>query len=134
MANSVKGWEEKWEDYYGNDRNRKVAVDWNYATPARISKLRIRNMGTVKNLDLSGFTELTYIDVCDLTQWMDGANVGLETLDLTKNTKLRYLEANGNWSLKGIKIIRVWPPLEEVVCKRLQQTGEAWICRQANPL
>ena len=104
VADSVKGWEEKWEDYYGNDRNRKVAVDWNYATPARISKLRIRNMGTVKNLDLSGFTELTYIDVCDLTQWMDGANVGLETLDLTKNTKLRYLKANGNDALQVLNL------------------------------
>lgn len=122
VADSVKGWEEKWEDYYGNDRNRKVAVDWNYATPARISKLRIRNMGTVKNLDLSGFTELTYIDVCDLTQWMDGANVGLETLDLTKNTKLRYLEANGNWSLKVLKLSGL-AALEEVYvrdCSKLE--------------
>lgn len=122
VADGVKGWEEKWEDYYGNDRNRKVAVDWNYATPARISKLRIRNMGTVKNLDLSGFTELTYIDVCDLTQWMDGANVGLETLDLTKNTKLRYLEANGNWSLKVLKLSGL-AALEEVYvrdCSKLE--------------
>lgn len=122
VADNVKGWEEKWEDYYGNDRNRKVAVDWNYATPARISKLRIRNMGTVKNLDLSGFTELTYIDVCDLTQWMDGANVGLETLDLTKNTKLRYLEANGNWSLKVLKLSGL-AALEEVYvrdCSKLE--------------
>lgn len=122
VADGVKGWEEKWEDYYGNDRNRKVAVDWNYATPARISKLRIRNMGTVKNLDLSGFTELTYIDVCDLTQWIDGANVGLETLDLTKNTKLRYLEANGNWSLKVLKLSGL-AALEEVYvrdCSKLE--------------
>lgn len=122
VADGVKGWEEKWEDYYGNDRNRKVAVDWNYATPARISKLRIRNMGTVKNLDLSGFTELTYIDVCDLTQWIDSANVGLETLDLTKNTKLRYLEANGNWSLKVLKLSGL-AALEEVYvrdCSKLE--------------
>lgn len=104
VADSVEGWKEKWDDYYGNDRNRKVAVDWNYATPARISKLRIREMGTVKNLDLSGFTELTYIDVNNLSQWMDGTNVGLETLDLTKNTKLRYLNANGNDALQVLNL------------------------------
>lgn len=104
VADSVKGWEEKWDDNFNGDPNRKVAVDWNYATPARISKLRIREMGTVKNLDLSGFTELTYIDVCDLAQWINGANVGLETLDLTKNTKLRYLKANGNDALQVLNL------------------------------
>lgn len=122
VADSVEGWKEKWDDYYGNDRNRKVAVDWNYATPARISKLRIREMGTVKNLDLSGFTELTYIDVNNLSQWMDGTNVGLETLDLTKNTKLRYLVANGNRVLQVLNLSGL-AVLEEVQvgdCNKLE--------------
>lgn len=122
VADGVKGWEEKWDDNFNGDPNRKVAVDWNYATPARISKLRIRDMGTVKNLDLSGFTELTYIDVCDLAQWINGANVGLETLDLSKNTKLRYLAANGNRVLQVLNLSGL-AVLEEVQiggCNKLE--------------
>ncbi len=103
VADSVQGWTEAWQEYYV-DRNRKVAVDWNYETPARINKLRICEMSAVTNLDLSGFTELIYLDVTNLNEYSNDQqkHIGLETLDLTKNTKLRELEAQSNYALKTL--------------------------------
>lgn len=89
VADSVKGWEEPWLDFW-EDRNRRVAVDWNMENPARISKLRLREMqGEVTSLDLSGFTELEYLDCAALNTYKD---VAIKTLDLSKNTKLTYLD------------------------------------------
>lgn len=88
VADTVQGWTESWPDSYWLDENRKVAVDWNNETPARISKLRVRSMKTVTSLDLSGFTELEYLDCVELN---------LTKLDLSKNTKLQSLYASGNY-------------------------------------
>ncbi|WP_165156253.1 hypothetical protein [Parabacteroides sp. ZJ-118] len=103
VADTVKGWEESWQESWV-DRNRKVAVDWNYETPARINRLRISDLSTVTNLDLSGFTELTYLDITHLSEWSKEQQkyIGLKTLDLTKNTKLRQLEAQSNYGLKSL--------------------------------
>lgn len=84
---TAEGWTESWPNSYYEDQNRKVAVDWNNETPARISKLRVRNMNTVKSFDISGFTELEYLD-CE--------SVGLEQLVLSGNTKLQVLMAGYN--------------------------------------
>lgn len=83
----AEGWTETWPNNYYDDENRKVAVDWNFDMPARISKLRVCNMYTVKSFDISGFTELEYLD-CD--------RVGLEQLVLSGNTKLQILMASHN--------------------------------------
>lgn len=83
----AEGWTETWPNNYYDDENRKVAVDWNFDMPARISKLRVCNMNTVKSFDISGFTELEYLD-CD--------RVGLEQLVLSGNTKLQILMASHN--------------------------------------
>ncbi|MBE6300396.1 MAG: T9SS type A sorting domain-containing protein [Parabacteroides distasonis] len=91
VADSVKGWEEPWLDFW-EDRNRRVAVDWNMENPARISKLRLREMqGEITSLDLSGFTELEYLDCAALNTYKD-QTVKINTLDLSKNTKLTYLD------------------------------------------
>lgn len=97
VTDSVHGWTEAWPDSYWQDENRKVAVDWNYANPARISKLRVRNMNTVTSLDVSGFTELTYLDCEEVSE--------LKSLDLTKNVKLRELNARYNrMNLKALNV------------------------------
>lgn len=87
----AEGWTEPWqENYYyqsGGDENRHIDVDWNYASPARISKLRVRDLKTIKSLDISKFTELTYLDCAELR---------LKTLDLSKNVKLEELYSGFN--------------------------------------
>ena len=90
VADSVKGWEEPWAGY-SVDPNRRVAVDWNNETPARIVKLRLREMrGEITSLDLTGFTELEYLDCEGLNSYSN--NPEFSTLDLSKNTKLTYLD------------------------------------------
>lgn len=115
VADDVQGWTEPWDENYWNDRNRKVAVDWTYGTPARISKLRIRSMNTIKSLDLSGFTELTYLDVSQLSEWLNEQQkyIGLETLDLSHNTKLKILEAEESGSIQTLNLSGL-SALEEV--------------------
>lgn len=84
---AAEGWKESWPDSYWQDQNRKVAVDWDFATPARISKLRVRNMETVTSFDVSAFTELTYLDCY---------GIELSAIDLSKNTKLKELNVEDN--------------------------------------
>lgn len=84
----AEGWKEPWQVFYdGNDENRHIDTDWSYDNPARISKLRVRELETVKSFDVSKFTELTYLDCIHLN---------LESLDLSKNTKLEELHSDNN--------------------------------------
>lgn len=104
---TAEGWTESWPDSYYQDENRKVAVDWNFDTPARISKLRVRNMNTVKSFDISGFTELEYLDCEELyldqldlsgitkLQVLTANHNNMTTLDLSKNIELQILEVRG---------------------------------------
>lgn len=104
---TAEGWTETWPNNYYDDENRKVAVDWNFDMPARISKLRVRNMNTVKSFDISGFTELEYLDCeglyldqLDLSgitklQVLTANHNNMTTLDLSKNIELQMLEVRG---------------------------------------
>ncbi|WP_456086724.1 T9SS type A sorting domain-containing protein [Parabacteroides sp.] len=113
---TAEGWTETWAEYW-LDQNRKVAVDWNDETPARISKLRVRNLNTVKSFDISGFTELEYLD-CEqlglkqlllsgntkLQTLMAGYNIDMPTLDLSKNTNLHTLDIPGCRTLSRLDL------------------------------
>lgn len=113
---TAEGWTESWPDSYYQDENRKVAVDWNFDTPARISKLRVCNMNTVKSFDISGFTELEYLDCgglyldqLDLSgitklQVLMAGNNNLLTLDLSKNTDLYTLAVYGSRGLSNLDL------------------------------
>lgn len=84
----AEGWTEPWQEFYdGNDENRHIDTDWNYDNPARISKLRVRDLKTIQSFDVSKFTELTYLDCISLS---------LRSLDLSKNTKLEELHSDNN--------------------------------------
>ena len=113
---TAEGWTETWADYW-QDQNRKVAVDWNNEVPARISKLRVSNLNTVKSFDISGFTELEYLD-CEqlsleqlllsgntkLQTLMAGYNNNIPTLDLSKNTNLHTLDIPGCRTLSRLDL------------------------------
>lgn len=110
VADSVKGWEEPWAEY-SVDPNRRVAVDWNNETPARIVKLRLREMrGEITSLDLTGFTELEYLDCRDLNSYSN--NLEFSTLDLSQNTKLTYLNI-GNCRFSSLDLSNN-PLLEQI--------------------
>ncbi|WP_303025843.1 T9SS type A sorting domain-containing protein [uncultured Parabacteroides sp.] len=84
----AEGWTEPWQEFYdGNDENRHIDTDWSYDNPARISKLRVRDLKTIQSFDVSKFTELTYLDCISLS---------LRSLDLSKNTKLEELHSDNN--------------------------------------
>ena len=85
VADSVKGWTLPWKKNYWED-HRKVSVDWNMETPARISKLRLKDL-RLTNLDVKQFPKLEYLDV---------SGNRFTSLDLSTNTKLREIDASNN--------------------------------------